>query len=266
MAGTDSSKDGVAGGPAVVLVGPQLGENIGFAARAMANCGLSELRLVTPRDGWPNPRAVAAASGADAVLDGARLYDDLGAAIADRRRVYAATVRTRDMQMPVVTARRAAAELRAADAEGAGAAIVFGPERAGLTNDQLALADTLLTVPANPAFGSLSLAQAVMVVGYEWYQAGAQAPARTEPAAADAPATKAALLGFFEHFEAELDACGFLHPKEMRPTIVRNLRNLFQRAGLTDREVRTLRGVVSGLTRAHERRASERTTGTGEDQ
>ena len=249
MSGTDSTKTPTLGGPAVVLVEPQLAENVGFAARAMLNCGLTELRLVRPREDFPNEKARAAASGADVVLDRARVFADLASAVADLQRVYAATTRTRDMLKPVVTPGRAATDMRAAAATGDRCGVVFGPERSGLTNDQLAFADAVLTVPLNPAFASLNLAQAVMVVGYEWFRTGDETPPVRGPGGGTRTATKAELLGFFEHLEAELDACGFLHPPEMRPTIVRNLRNLFQRADLTEQEVRILRGVISGLVK-----------------
>ena len=173
MAGTDRSRAPAPDdGPVVILVDPQLGENIGTAARAMLNCGLGRLRLVRPRDGWPSDRAVAAASGADAVLDGATLFDTTAAAIADLEQVYATTARPREMIKPVMTPRRAAAEMRAAIGGGRPVGILFGPERTGLLNDDLALADTLISVPLNPAYSSLNLAQAVLLVAYEWAQAG----------------------------------------------------------------------------------------------
>jgi tRNA/rRNA methyltransferase len=252
VAGTDLSRAGEAAddpgehGPAIVLVEPQLGENIGMVARAMLNCGLVDLRLVRPREPWPNDKAVAAASGADRVLDAARLFDTTAAAVADRARVYAATVRDRAMVKRVVTPRRAAEEMR--DPARTPAAVLFGKEAKGLHNDDVALADTILTVPLNPGFASLNLAMAVLLVGYEWWQAAAARPAETLPLPAETrPATKAELVGLFEHLERELDACGFLRVLEKRPIMVRNLRNLFGRADLTEQEVRTLRGVIACL-------------------
>src|SRR5215472_9921470 len=171
MAGTDRSRGGVTGGPAIILVEPQLGENIGTAARAMLNCGLDDLRLVRPRDGWPNDKAITAASGADRVLDKARLYPDVPVAIADLRHVYASTARDRYMVKREVTPRLAAEEMRGFLAAGEPCGILFGPERTGLVNDDIALADTVVTVPLNPAFSSLNLAQAVLIVGYEWFNA-----------------------------------------------------------------------------------------------
>jgi tRNA/rRNA methyltransferase len=256
MSGTDTSVKSLGGGPVVILVDPQLGQNIGMAARAMLNCGLEELRLVRPRDGWPNSAAESAASGAGVVLEQTRLFDTTAEAVADLTRVYAATARPRGMITPVVTPRQAAAELRAAQIQetGAGrmrAGVMFGPERSGLVNDDIALADTVLSVPLNPAFASLNLAQAVFVVGYEWLISGSAAdsgvPGRALSLGATRPATKAELIGLFERLEAALDARGFLYPAEKRPTMVRNLRNLFQRAQLTEQEVRTLHGIVSLL-------------------
>ena len=254
MAGTDASRlvpAGAAAGaaPAVVLVDPQLGENIGMAARAMHNCALADLRLVRPRDGWPNDSAVAAAAGADRVLEKARLFDTTEDAIKDLQRVYAATARHRDMTKTTLLPRRAAAEMRAFAATGGRSGVLFGPEAKGLTNDDVALADAVLTVPLNPGFSSLNLAHAVLVVGYEWLHAAAAAPPPGLSAPKTTrPATKEELIGLFEHLERELDACGFLHVAGKRPYMVRNLRNIFQRAGLTDQEVRTLRGVIAALT------------------
>lgn len=234
--------------PAVVLVEPQLGENIGMVARAMGNCGLTELRLVRPRDGWPNPKAVAAAASAEAVVANARLYDDARRAVADLQRVYAATARERDMGKPVATPRQAAAEIRA---EGVARkiGILFGREAKGLTNDEVALADTILMIPVNPACWSLNLAQAVYAVGYEWLVAGDSTPPLREVLGGDGvPATKEELNGLIDHLERELVASGFLTIEEKRPIMVRNLKNLFQRARMTDREIRTLRGIIVSLT------------------
>jgi len=269
MAGTDSSRRAAPAGdepagPAVVLVEPQLGENIGMAARAMLNCGLSDLRLVRPRS-WPSDKAVAAASGADRVLDAARVYGSVAAAIADLNRVYATTARERGMTVRVTTPRQAAAEMRAFATKGDRIGVLFGKEAKGLLNDEVVLAEAVIMVPLNPAFRSLNLAQAVFAVGYEWLMAadtsGAPAPAFNDGAPPGAmpasalrmplktrPANKEELLGLFEHLESELDACGFLKLKHKRPVMVRNLRNLFQRAGLTEQEVRTLRGVIACLT------------------
>jgi len=247
MAGTDRTKEPVLGGPVVVLVDPQLGENIGTAARAMLNGGLDDLRLVRPRDGWPNAKAVSSAVGAAAVVEGAQLFDTTEAAIADCRRVYATTARRRDMTKPVLSPRRAAAEMREAAGRGERCAVLFGPERRGLTNDDIALADAGIEAALNPAFQSLNLAQAVLLVAYEWFVAASDAPERELVLGTTRPATKDELQGFFDHLEGELDRCGFLKVKEKRPSMVRNIRNMFQRAELTEQEVRTLRGIVTGL-------------------
>lgn len=235
--------------PAIVLVEPQLGENVGFAARAMANCGLVDLRLVRPREPWPNPKARAAASGADAVIDGARVFATTAEAVADLRRLYAATARERDMVKPVLTPRAAAAELRRADAAGEPSGVLFGPERTGLDNDDVALADALVVAPLDPGFRSLNLGQAVLLVAWEWWQAGDQTPAERTPLGPSRPADREELEGFFEHLFAELDASGFLRVAEKRPIMVRNLRNLFLRARPTEKEVRALRGVIKALAR-----------------
>lgn len=255
MAGTDRRKAAAeGGGPAVILIDPQLGENIGAAARAMLNCGLVDLRLVRPRDGWPNEKARASASGAVEVIERARLFDSTAAAVADLNRLYATTARPRGMIKPVVTPRRAAEEMREAAARGEAVGVLFGPERTGLVNDDIALADAVLSVPLNPGFSSLNLAQAVLVVGYEWFQAGVEAPPRQLVTNATRPASKAELLNFFAHLERELDACGFLRNEEKRPSMVRNIRNLFQRAELTEQEIQTLHGIVKELSTMRVRR------------
>lgn len=247
MAGTDHRRPVLAGGPAIILVEPQLGENIGTTARAMYNCGLTDLRLVKPRDGWPSDKAKSAASGADIVLDGARLYERAEDAVADLQHVYATTIRDRHMVKRVVTPRFAGPEIRRLMAAGESCGILFGPERAGLVNDHVSLADTVLSIPLNPAFSSLNLAQAVLVVGYEWFAAADETPAEQFDTAHSVPAPKEVLIQFFEHLEEELDNSGFMRDPDKRPTMVRNLRNLFQRAQLTEQEVRTLHGVVTSF-------------------
>jgi len=248
MSGTDRSrKTALAPGPAVILVRPQLGENIGMVARAMLNCGLSELRLVRPRDGWPSASAEAAASGALSVIEGVQLFSSTKAAIADLHRVYATTARPRGMVKPIVTPAQAAVELREELAGGRKAGLLFGPERSGLVNDDIALADAALTVPLNPAFASLNLAQAVLLIGHAWFLAGDTTPPRQLETNAGRPASKAELVNFFERLEAELDEAGFLFPPEKRPVMVRNLRNMFQRMAPTESEINTLHGVVVAL-------------------
>ncbi|MBE0533852.1 MAG: RNA methyltransferase [Rhodospirillales bacterium] len=226
-----------------------------MAARAMLNCGLTDLRLVAPRDGWPNESAINAASGATVVLERARLFATTAEAVADLRLVYASTARERGMTKPVVTPSRAAQEMRRAAADGIRCGILFGPEAKGLHNDDVALSDAILQAPLNPGFSSLNLAQAVLLTGYEWYKLGVDVAERQVVyPTGRVPATKEELLHFFEHLERELVACGFLHSEEKRPSMVRNLRNMFQRVELTDQEVRTLRGAIVGLVEGKGRR------------
>jgi tRNA/rRNA methyltransferase len=255
MAGTDRRRRPPSGGPAIILVEPQLGENIGTAVRAMYNCGLTDLRLVKPRDGWPNPKAVSAASGADLVLENARLFDRVEDAIADLRHVYATTARDRFMVKRVVTPRLAAGEMRRFAGAGESSGVMFGPERAGLVNDHVALADTVLSVPLNPAFSSLNLAQAVLLVSYEWFTAADDTIPEQLVTGHSQVATKQEYERFFGHFEEELDRSGFLRSKDKRPGMIRNLRNLFQRAQCTAQELRTLHGVVTAFCGPRERQA-----------
>ncbi len=257
MAGTDHRREALGGGPAIVLVEPQLGENIGTAARAMFNCGLTDLRLVAPRDGWPNDKAIAAASGADTVLDRARLYGSAEDAIADLHHVYVTTARDRYMVKRVLTPRAAAAEMRASMAAGNACGILFGPERTGLFNDAIALGDRVIRVPLNPAFSSLNLAQAVLLIGYEWFQSGDETPPSELVAGHSRPATKEELHRFFDHFEEALDQSGFLRTADKRPGMVRNLRNLFQRAECTEQELRTLHGVITAFLGARAKQAKD---------
>ena len=226
--------------PAIVLVRPQLGENIGMAARAMMNCGLDELRLVAPRDGWPNPAAQAAAAGADAVVDGARVFHTAAEAVADLQLVMAATARRRDVEKPVHAPREAARLLRDT---GARAGVLFGPERSGLDNDEVGLAAAIVEAPLNPDFPSLNLAQAVFLMAWEWRMAG---PPPAPPPSSER-ATAEAFEGFWQHLDGALDDAGYFREPALRPTVERNLRAVFARAGLTDQEVRTLRGVIARL-------------------
>jgi tRNA/rRNA methyltransferase len=242
--------------PAVVLIRPQLSENIGTASRAMLNCGLTDLRLVAPREDWLSERALAASSGATSVLHAAKVFETTEEAIADLHRVYATTGRNRFMVKPVVTPRRAAQEMRGQLEEGWRTGVLFGPERTGLENDDVALADTVITVPLNPDYCSLNLAQCVLLVGYEWYQSGDPTEPRAMTKGAAPVATKDELVGFFQHLERELDDCGFLRVEEKRPSMVRNIRNMFERADLTLQEVRTLHGIVHELV-THRKRKGE---------
>ncbi len=246
-AGTDKTKRWIEQpGPVVVLVEPQLGENIGTTARAMANFGLSELRLVRPRDAWPNARAKAAASGADRVLDNAALFETVEAAIADCTLVLATTARAHDQAKPVVDAEAAAALLAPRIAAGEKVAVLFGRERWGLTNEEVSLADTIVTLPVNPAFASLNLAQAVLIVAYEWFKrAGAGLPFAMPQKSA--PAVKEQLLAFFETVERELEKVEFFRPPEKRETMLINLRNIFHRMQPTRQDIQTLHGVISAI-------------------
>lgn len=238
-------------GPSIVLVEPQLGENVGTAARAMANFGLNDLRLVNPREGWPNQKARAASSGADHVIDHVRVFASVEAAVDDLSFVYAATARERDLAKDVAGPRQAAERLRQL-APDLRFGVLFGPERSGLTNDHVALADEILTLPVDPGFSSLNVAQTVLIVAYEWRLALLGEEARGLPFAgpsAEDLAPKATLLNFFEHLESALDAVNFFRPPEKRPHMVRALRTMFHRARLSEQEVRTLRGVVAALER-----------------
>jgi tRNA/rRNA methyltransferase len=234
--------------PVIVLVRPQLGENIGKAARAMLNFGLTELRLVSPRDGWPNPQAGPAASGADVVLERATVFDSVAAAVADCPHVYATTVRKRGITKPVVTPEEAAKAIHAGPGR---SAILFGPERAGLETDDVAVARTIVTVPINPEFGSLNLAQAVILVAYEWSKHVSLA----QPTDVDLPevAPQEELDGMIGQLDAMLDAAGFYFPPDRVPTTRRTLRTLLTKPGWSSQEVRTLRGVLSALSNPRQR-------------
>jgi tRNA/rRNA methyltransferase len=246
--------------PAIVLVEPQLGENIGAAARAMANFGLVDLRLVNPRDGWPSERARANASSADHVIDAARVFADVGTAIADLSFVYATTARIRDLPKAVVGPRVAAAELRSRSGEGQAVGILFGRERWGLTNEEIALADAIITFPVVAQFASLNIAQAVLLMSYEWMASGLDGtlPARAPvPVFDPTPAPKEALLGLMEHLEEALDEVGYFRTANKRPAMVQNIRALLQRAGFTLPEITMLRGIVASLQRRHEKTPRE---------
>ena len=236
--------------PVIVLVRPQLGENIGKAARAMLNFGLTEMRLVEPRDGWPNPSAGPAASGADEVLANARVFASTAAAVADCANVYATTVRKRGVTKPVVTPEAAALEIRSQPGR---SAILFGPERSGLETEDVALARTILTVPINPAFGSLNLAQAVILVAYEWSKPSAAVVARPLEDLLP-PAPQEELEGLLAHFEALLEPRGYFEPATRAAATRRTLRTMLTKPGWNHLEVRTLRGVLSALERDPEAR------------
>jgi TrmH family RNA methyltransferase len=233
--------------PVVILVRPQLADNVGACARAMANGGLFHLRLVAPRDGWPQEKAWRTASGADRILDAATVHGSVAEAVADLHHVFATCPRPRHIVKPVLTARGAAAELREITTRALRAGLLFGPERAGLDNDDMAAADALVRYPLNPAFMSLNLSQAVMVMAYEWWTAVDETPPRTLMTNETQVATKGLLENFLSHLVDQLDACGFLRNLPKRPGMVRNLRHFFQRGEVTEQELRTLHGVVTEL-------------------
>ncbi len=247
------AREGVEPAPIFVLVAPQMGENIGAAARAMLNFGISGLRLAAPRDGWPNPKAAAMASGASLVIDQTQVFDDLDGALNDCQYVIATTARRRELATPTLKPEEAAMELRMRVGSGQRCAVLFGGERNGLSSDDVARADAILSIPVNPAFASINLSQAVLVTAYEWARAGDKA-AIEPPREQDMPADKAALAHFFDRFETALDEADYFYPPEKRPGMVRNLRAAFSRAGFTEAEIRTLHGAIRALAR----RQSER--------
>jgi tRNA/rRNA methyltransferase len=229
--------------PVIVLVRPQLGQNIGKAARAMLNFGLTEMRLVSPRDGWPNPTAGPAASGADVVLDRAQVFDTTAEAVADCATVLASTVRRRDLVMPVLGPQAMADRIHAAEGR---SAILFGPERSGLETEDVALATAIVTVPINPDFGSLNLAQAVILLAYEWSHrsALAQPPAKeVEP-----PAPHNEIEGLIGQLNGELEAKGYFHPPSRTQATKNTLRTIFTKTGWSSREVKAVRGIIRALT------------------
>ncbi|MFJ5931793.1 RNA methyltransferase [Sphingomonas sp. NPDC092331] len=241
----------VAPSPVIVLVRPQLGENIGKAARAMLNFGLVDLRLVAPRDGWPNPGAGPAASGADLVLERAEVFETVADAVADCTHVYATTVRKRGVSKPVVTPEEAAREIHRDEGR---SAILFGPERSGLETDDVAVARTIVTVPINPEFGSLNLAQAVILVAYEWSKGVRLAQPTQEELAPPAPQDE--LDGMIGQLDAMLEESGYYFPPDRVPSTKRTLRTLLTKPAWSSQELRTLRGVLSALEGKKRHRSS----------
>jgi tRNA/rRNA methyltransferase len=246
--GTDKTKSGVAlDGPVVILVEPQLGENIGMAARAMGNFALTRLRIVNPRDGWPNVSAQRAAAGADAILDRVELFDTVEQAVADLTLLFATTARAHDQAKPVVAPQDAAREIASGIAGGGKVGILFGRERYGLQNEEVALADRIITFPVNPGFASLNLAQAVLLMGYEWFKLSTEGalpfamPERSERA------SQHQMQAFFDNLVRELDRVEFLRPAEKRETMLVNLRNIFSRMEPTKQDMHTLHGVVMAI-------------------
>lgn len=246
--GTDKTKRWIeTPGPVFVLVEPQLGENIGAAARAMANFGLARLRLVKPLQGWPNEKAKVMAAGADRVLDGAVVYESLDAAIADCNYVLATTARNHDQAKPVIGPAEAAAAIAPRVAGGETVAILFGRERNGLENDEVARADAIVTLPVNPAFASLNLAQAVLIVAYEWFKLAGEGALPFSAPDKSPPAPKQQLNAFFNDLENELERIEYYRPHEKRGTMSTNLRNIFNRMTPTEQDIRTLHGIVMAL-------------------
>jgi tRNA/rRNA methyltransferase len=248
MAGTDRDRKLIAEGPAIILVEPQLGENIGMVARAMANFGLSELRLVKPRDGWPSDKARSVASKADHVIDGATVFEDLPSAIADLNYVFATTARERDGFKPVRGPVDAARELRTRFTAGEQTGILFGREKYGLFNEEVGLADEIVTFPVNPAFASLNIAQATLLMSYEWMKSGLERETDTAFSGPEiTPAPKEQLHGLFAHLEAALDTRGYFRPLAKKPRMVDAVRAVLTRPGFTLAELKVLRGVVASL-------------------
>jgi len=239
----------VSSGPAIVLVRPQLGENIGKAARAMFNFGLTDLRLVAPRDGWPNPSAGPAAAGADRVLEQARVYDSVVDAVGDCAHIYATTVRKRGLVVPVVTPEQAAREIRT---QAEPSAILFGAERSGLETEEVAIAGKIVTVPVNPDFRSLNLAQAVILLAYEWSKHEALAvPTEGEPP--EPRASQAQLEGLIGQLDEALEKAGYFHPPDRIPATRNTIRTILTKAGWSNREVQALRGMIRALVEPRRR-------------
>ncbi len=262
-AGTDHSKPPSEGGPAIVLVRPQLAVNIGMVARAMANFGLSDLRLVAPKGGWPRTDkyredAEAAAAGAVHLLDRARVFETLEMAVADLTAVFATTARARGQGKRVLAPDRAMAEWAPSIAAGERRGILFGPERTGLDNDEIALADAIVTFPVDPAYGSLNLAQAVLLLSYEWMKHKGDPALPFGSVERSPPAERGTVLSFFDYLEAALTAAGYFKPDDKQPVMRRNLRNIFHRIGLTEQDVRTLRGAVVRLVEGPRHKAGSR--------
>lgn len=269
MAGTDKTRTMNFGpSPCVVLVNPQLGENIGMAARAMANFALMDLRLITPREGWDREKAMGAATGAAETVEHMSIHDSLEEGLGAFNFIYATTARPRDMVKEVMTPEQAAQDMHTRIARGEKIAILFGRERWGLTNDEISKADVIISAPVNPAYASLNIAQAVLLVGYEWFKPLARSLGQgtSELQALEGPglrmpgselASKDILYGMYDHLEGELAMAGFFKSPEKRPTVMRNIRNMFAKAQLSIQEVKSLRGMISSLTRLHERRKKE---------
>ena len=250
MSGTDLEKFQLSDGPVVILVEPQLGENIGMVARAMANFGLGRMRIVNPRDGWPNEKARAASSGAVAVIDAVQVYADLRDAVADLKHVYATTARPRDMIKPVLGPVEAARSMRSQVDAAEPCGLLFGRERWGLNNDEISICDAIVTFPVNPGFASLNIAQAVLLMSYEWMKTiDGEAGEKAFDALEVKPASRRDLTALLDHLETALDDAGYFYPPEKRERMLQNLNGIFTHAGLSEPEIRTLHGVIAALER-----------------
>ncbi len=234
--------------PVVVLVAPQLGENIGMVARAMLNFGLTDLRLVSPRGGWPNPSAGPASAGADQVLDQATVYDDIPSSVGDCNRVFTTAMTVRRMLKDVITPAEAVRQTLALPSVTARTAWIFGPERTGLYSGEVAMGDSVISIPTNPAFGSLNLAMAMTVMGYEWMRQTTDQPPLYLGGDETGPALRHDLDGLLAHLDRELSARDYFFPEHRASTMRQNVRSIFQRLTLTAAEVRTLRGIVKSLS------------------
>ena len=262
MAGTDRKREIITGGPAIILMEPQLGENIGMVARAMANFGLSNLRIVNPRDGWPNEKAISAAAHADHVIEGAVVFESLQAALADLNFVYATTARPRDGHKMVRGPVEAGEVLRGRETAGEKTGLLFGRERIGLRNWEVSLADEIVTFPVNPAYASLNIAQAVLLMSYEWMKSGLASPHETAFDKADVEAApKSDLHGMFDQIEEALDARGYFRSETKRMKAVDNLRAVLTRPGFSTDEINVLRGLIASLDRFS--RSGQRKPGEG---
>ncbi len=238
--------------PAIILVRPQMGENIGAAARAMSNFGLDRLRIVAPRDGWPNPKAVAMASGAGRLLDEAAVCTDLAVAIEDCTHIYATTARPRDLTKRVLAPEAAVSEMIARAGAGERIGVLFGPERAGLENSDVALANTIISVPTNPGFPSLNLAQCVLLVAYEWGRRAVDGDAPADPSGAEL-ATQLEIAKLAEHYEQHLDQTGFFFPPEKADHMRLNMRNLWSRMPLERADVQMFHGILRAICQSADR-------------
>lgn len=253
MAGTNLSllQETDAPQPVIILSKPQLGENIGTSARAMLNCGFTQMRIIAPRDGWPNDKALKASSGADIIINNAQIFETLEDAIADLNVVFATTARPRDMVKPVKSPKLAVQDMVQQLKSDQKVGILFGPERTGLKNHDISLCDTVIEIPLNPAFSSLNLAQCILVLCYEFYQLQNQELFDRDNfylRQQDKLAEKSEILNFFSRLEEKLDESGFLRIKEKKETMMTNIRNMFFKANLTEQEVNTLHGIVTSLS------------------